>query len=463
MLYPLGYNNKENFFHQLLDLDELEYLAEQFNEPVIVFFKECGGENTDLKIQAYIFYLTFNAISIGKTIDLIPKAKSHIRYLREKLNTKISAKISCTLEATDDWAMLESNMFSEFKGNKIQTSKGTNLMKILESNLRICPTSTANQHVIIQKPSFKTVQRPLFADRFNSLLKTLNLTGKYPEKLTKGDALLIRSSVLKASAGTDQLELLPYLVLHKIMICDIKCRADLVINTTNINQPELSTYKSSEAKINMDFDVSNSSSSGSSTSDNSSSSDSDCEDEHSISPIDVILILLYCSDNLLRQILLHKLSLCQLAIPCLLPDPFNGKIKYLLWSMQSITKAWKKSFEKTSYTECRIVDYKGPIISFMRIGSIRKDLKSKSTILNNIISDSKQEIFFTWNSEGGNYKKLTTNGVVDLCWYLPPGHEKCDLYHDPITFLNLHGNALDYSMQLNFIKNVSTMLFFLIG
>ena len=460
LLYPLGYNNKENLFYQLLDIDELEYLAKEFNEPIIVFFKECGNTYTDLKVQAYIFYLTFNAISSGQIIDLIPKAKIHVQYLREKLGTKINAKISCILDATDDWAMLKSHMFTEFKGNKIQTIKGRDLMEILEAS----PSSPPHENDKIQKLSLKAVRKPLYADRFNALLQTLNLKDKYPEKLTKDDALVIRSSVLKAVDGTDQLHLLPYLVLHKIMICDTKCRADLIINTNKLHQPEISTYKSGKADINTEEDVCSSSSSASSASDNSSSSsDNDCEDENNISPIDVILVLLYCSDNLLRQILLQKLSLCQLAIPCLLPDPFSGDIKYLLWSMQSITKAWKKSLEKASYEECRIVHYKGPIISFMRIGTIRKDFKSKSTILNNILSDSKQEIFFTWNSDGGSYKKLTTNGVVDLCWYLPSGHEKSDLYHDPITFLNLHGNASGYPLQLNFIENVSTMLFFVIG
>lgn len=437
LLYPFDYNIKEKTFQQLLDLDDLEYLAYQFSKPVTVYFQIC--ENGDAKIQAFLFYLTVSAVGIGVT-DLI---QVHINYLKEELNTKVVPQIYCILHATDDWAELKSKMFA------VICTKS--LIQLLQPN-NLSPLLMLHQNTMPKLDS-QNVRAPLAADGFKRLLEMLKLTDKYPEKLTKNDAMLLCRSTLENARNTDQLHMLPYLVLQKILMCDSKCRTNLFKNANEIKRSKIYAYENkNSASINTeDNDDDNGS---------SSSSDSEDEDKYNISPVDIILILLYCSDNLLRQTLLHKLSLCQLAIPCLLPDPFSKSIKYLLWSMRSITKAWRySSLKSVSCKECHIVDYKMPIITFIRIGH---GSKSKSSILNNVISDSKQEFFFTWNSDGGAYNRYMTNGVVDLCWYLPSGSKE-DFYHDPITFLNLHGNAPDYPLQLNFIGKVSYMLFVLIG
>lgn len=436
LLYPFSYSIKEKVFHQLLDVNELHDLAGQFNRPVTDFFQECASQ--DVKMQAYIFYLTVNPISKGIS-DLISKAYIHIKYLRDELSTKLAPQISNILDmfdTTDDWNDLRSNMFAEFK----KTVTGTkSLLQLLQTNVPLPSFPIPNQN----SPPKLNMQASLTDGRFKELLETLMLMDKYPEKLTKKDAMLIHLSALEGTESTDQLHMLPYLVLQKIMMCDCKCRTNLFKNK------QLTTKNSDK---DTDDDVSSS----------SADSDSEDEDEDAISPVDIILMLLYCSDNLLRQILLHKLSLCQLAIPCLLPDPSNGNMKYLLWSMRSIIKAWKDcSLTKFSYKECHIVDHKVPIITFLRIGHGTLQI-SKSSILNEVISESKQEIFFNWHSDGGNYNRRITNGVVELCWYLPSGCEN-DLYHDPIAFFNLRGNASDYPLQLGFIEKVSNMLFILIG
>ena len=275
--------------------------------------------------------------------------------------------------------------------------------------------------------------------KFKLLLDLLKLNEKYPEKLTKNDAMMIHFSTLGNVKSTKQLELLPYVVMQKIMACDSKCRSCLFTGIIDIKD-QLCDYSQFE-------------SSDQNTSSDSSSSDSDSETCSSISPIDVILALLHCSDNFLRQDLMRKLSVCQFAVPCVLPNPLQGDLKFLVWSLRSIIKTWIcQTGDSIAHKEYPVVDYKAPIITFLRIG---KSKVSKSEVLNNVISDSNHDFFFKWNCDGGNYERLITDGVVDMCWYLPQGNDK-DFYPDLLTFLNLHGDLLNHSMQMDLLNSVSS-------
>ena len=192
------------------------------------------------------------------------------------------------------------------------------------------------------------------------------------------------------------MQILPYLVLQKIMLCDSRSRTCLLFVHA---QSAESKSKIKDILIdntgNDDDDGSNNNDDDDDDDDdddNDDSSDSEDEDENNISPMDVILALLHCSDNFLQQDLLCKLSLCQFAIPCLLPDHLNEP-KFLLFAMRSIIKAWKSlNNGKISYNECRIVDYQTPFITFLKLGNLNV---SKSVILNTVISDSSRIIFLT--------------------------------------------------------------------
>ena len=64
-------------------------------------------------------------------------------------------------------------------------------------------------------------------DKFFYLLDKMNLTDKYPQKLSLRDAMTIRQETLGTVHTTDQLAVLPYLVLQKMMMCDQRCRSCL--------------------------------------------------------------------------------------------------------------------------------------------------------------------------------------------------------------------------------------------
>ena len=249
---------------------------------------------------------------------------------------------------------------------------------------------------------------------FLNLIKRLGLQDKYPQKLQLIDALVIHPELLNTNDIPNDIHVFPYLILQKIMM--------------------YSNYRplcKSMSEINPQFKV---------------------------HPIDILLTLLHCCDNILRQDLLSRLHTCKLAVPFLLPDPNNNTVTLLLWAMRSIICEWKcKIGRNISSVESRIVYHKGPIISFLRVGSTKsaKDF-SKSHILNTVIGE--QKYFFHWNCPGGKFSRQFVDGLVELSYYLPSGKET-DSFSDAVTFINLRGEARKCNMQLNFIKKISFMSF----
>ena len=250
---------------------------------------------------------------------------------------------------------------------------------------------------------------------FITWIKTLNLFDKYPQKLHLVDALAIRLELLNANNILDHINMFPYLILQKIMMYD-----------------DYRPLCKLMAKKNTQF---------------------------KIHPVDILLALLHCCDNILRQDLLSRLHTCKLAIPLLLPDPYNKSVTLLLWAIRSVVCEWKCKIGPTVIPkESRIVDHKGPIISFLRVGAKSPKDFSKSRMLNAVIGE--ENYFFHWNCECGNFSRKFVNGLVELSCYLPSGKEN-DSFSDAIIFLNLRGESRENVMQLNYIKKITFMTFVL--
>ena len=476
LLYPFDYDLKRKKFWQLFTFSDMKHFKCKFENQCIVFFQIKKEEH--LELQAYLFSLTFSLLDEDKSPCLFEKTQMHVNFLKHELEVKLKPEISNILEIAyeyNDWTNAGLRMQFLYKNfqlkvEDLKNSGGQKLEDILQSK--------DDQHNLVVSKALESASKKVDIDATYSpeqlennckcnlikILEKLGLLSKFPKKLTTKDALLIRLDTLGSIKQTDQMCILPYLVLQKIMLCDSRSRMCLYIN----QQPIKSTSKIKE--INIEYqslhidDANDDESDDDSDDDNedySTSSDSDDENECNISPIDVILAVLHCSDDFLRQDLLRKLSLCQFAIPCFLPDHLSQPT-FLLMGMRSIIKAWKSlNNGNVSYKEYRIIDYQSPFITFIKVGDPKV---SKSAILNIVIDDpnSKQDFFFNWNCDGGNYKRLIADGVIDICWYLPSGNRE-DFYEDALTFLNLHGNALQHYKQLEFIKQVSSMLFVLIG
>ena len=261
----------------------------------------------------------------------------------------------------------------------------------------------------------------------HDLFKELNLSKHYPMGLSQEEALCVKSGPLEFSlnlTNPTSFQDIPYLVLHKLMAYDHRCRSDLMPAKSLDNEDE-DDYTIIRSPV-----------------------------DKKIHPVDILLAVFICSDNFLRQDLLSRLAKCQLAVPFILQDPFTKQLSIPLWAMHSIIKEFNNKKKVVSIT-----NYKMPIISFIRFGKQKKHGVSKSKLLNEIISESHYDHFLT---HSGQSEVLLGKGLVDMCWYLPSGKPK-EAFPDAITFLNLHGDARDYPQQSRFLSKISFMCFILLA
>lgn len=400
--------------------EHLEFLYDQFSMKRAEF-DQYLMENQPLHYQAYLFKV---ALDISGDTDNNKQLLWQITQMMRALQPPLQQEIEDCL----------SNSLPELRES---------FQNLMTKTIDQQPTLTGSDHIphslrnILTIAAHKSEKPPcessLLIANLNAhkLFEKLGATELYLNKLQLRDALCIRQGPLKISLNetkTDNPKQLIYLVLHKVMVYDVSCRSDLMFSSSDGSDNEYEDYE--------------------------------CADN--IHPIDALLTLFFCSDDFLRQDLLSRLAKCQLSVPFILPDPFTKQLTIPLWSLSCIIKDWK-STKVSGNVEPQthpIINYPMPIVSFIGIGK-RKDGKSKSRILNQVISES-HDHFFHRDLPGGQYSCLLGEGLVDMCWYLPDG-KPADTFPDAVTFLNLHGDARKHPQQSRFLSQISSMCFVLLS
>ena len=368
-------------------------------------------ENHDtLKIQAYLF-------ALAASFSAYKFAAAHIRYMKKELEKDLLPQIQTALCAFINNYLEKLNEYLTI----LLEREYWNTAEELE--LAFCSTArhATNENVPKKTVALKNTDCSLF-----HMLTRLGLRDKYPQKLTTKDALVISDE--KTSEDSNPFNL-PLIVLKKIMICDETSR-----------NPE-----------NKDIEIGDSD-------DKNDEGDHDHHDENDeIHPVDIILSILHCSDDFLRQLLLYKLSLCQIAIPLLLPDPISGKVTLLHWALRSVERTWKSMSGQSCSQTINVVEYEGPIISFLKCENLQT---SKSKLLNEVIG--KENIFYHWELQQDRRTEIKAcKGVIELCCYYP--NQNAPFHKHPVIFTNLHGDAISYETQVHFIKTISFMSFVLVS
>uniref|UniRef100_A0A8C4XAJ3 Up-regulator of cell proliferation-like n=1 Tax=Erpetoichthys calabaricus TaxID=27687 RepID=A0A8C4XAJ3_ERPCA len=185
----------------------------------------------------------------------------------------------------------------------------------------------------------------------------------------------------------------------------------------------------------------------------------DTEDTLVLNPLDIIVAVFMCSDHFVQQELVQKMSMCQIAVPFLLPN-YNGGCYILQWALRAIRKKWHQTLEgnKISVIEKDIVTHPMLAVTFIRLGDLQH---SKSAFLNSLLSGSQDHHSFFIHSEmeGGDVPKKISNGLVELNWYLPQKKENEERILEPMVVMNLRGDAKSLSTQVGFLFDVSSMIF----
>ncbi|XP_035274034.1 interferon-induced very large GTPase 1-like [Anguilla anguilla] len=273
------------------------------------------------------------------------------------------------------------------------------------------------------------------------LLQQLGMNKYYPGKLSLCDVLDLRTDSLTDQLGTETNSIIWSFVQKLLMANSMARKAEMPPGKDVNTETELRQAEESEL-----LDV-----------DQLFKNEEQCTDI-SFHPLDITVITLLCSDQLLQQEIMSKMAMCQFAVPLLLPKTFRQEVSFLLWALRSIVKKWtpQSLIPRKGFIEDNMVVIKMPTVSFVRLGNCKE---SKSKILNEVLSDGHLSFFVNRHMEQGDIKRKMSDGVAEICWYLPSGNTTLDAFSEAFSVINLRGDAFQYSTQLCVLAEVSSAIF----
>ncbi|XP_060112653.1 interferon-induced very large GTPase 1-like [Heteronotia binoei] len=264
------------------------------------------------------------------------------------------------------------------------------------------------------------------------MLRKLNLEKNQSKKFSLQEVLEISPESLKECIPST-MEDLPWHFLRKVLALNVTARS------TSLQKETLGDQRGNKESIFLSIKMGES---------------------VSVNPLDVLCAVLLCSDSFLQQEILSKMSMCQFALPLLLPPLETSHCTLMLWAMRDIVKRWRPHSlaDIRGFTEESLVLTSMPTISFVRIGSLSF---SKSKLLNEFLSPSQHhhDFFMHRDMEGGNIPREIADGLVEIAWYFPGGQRSSDLFPEPVAVANLHGGIESHQAQFRFLSEVSSAVF----
>ncbi|KAL8176541.1 UNVERIFIED_CONTAM: hypothetical protein K2H54_036110 [Gekko kuhli] len=270
------------------------------------------------------------------------------------------------------------------------------------------------------------------------MLTKLNLEKNQSKKFSLQQVLEIKSESLKECTPC-AMEDLPWHFLKKVLALNMTARSTSLEKRTSGDQRGKEKKKRHDESIFLSIKM---------------------DESSSVNPLDVLCAVLLCSDSFLQQEILSKMSMCQFALPLLLPPLETSHCTLMLWAMRDIVKRWRPHFlvDSRGFIEESLVLTPMPTISFVRMESLSL---SKSKLLSEFLSPSQQHhnFFIHRDMEGGNIPREIADGLVEIAWYFPGGQKSSDLFPEPVAIANLHGGIESHQVQFRFLSEVSSAVF----
>ncbi|XP_030635159.1 interferon-induced very large GTPase 1-like [Chanos chanos] len=438
----VGY--KRETFDPIIGLPEVDFLLERLSE---VHRTYCALREMSLeKAQAYTLLTILTVSHDGWKVSPLDKKERLERYMLKMDSVTlpaITAVINC-FEVHKRWKELEGQLMS-LTGRKTVEEQAIISQKTIEDLQKsVNVAGTSVKHQIQREEQFLDLEN--WRDQeCRKLLERLDLLKYYPRKITTADLLLIRSMSVKTSVDMTESELWTQYIC-KLMVLDRNVRYLCCKNAksdVSVHDRKTSDYFSFESETC--FSIPN-------------------EESH-IHPMDIHMAVFHCADNYARQRIFAQLTSCQFAVPLLVPDPSTQEIEVPLWALQQIKKTWQSKSHSAQtggnvlHHNKYIISVPVPVVSFIRLGT---SSNSKSEILNGIINRKKHPTFFSRHCSGSTNGRLLLDGVTEISWYCPGGKEN-DIFENCIAFINLHGDAVHFPKQLEFLCRVSTVIVLLLS
>ncbi|KAM4690557.1 interferon-induced very large GTPase 1-like [Rhinophrynus dorsalis] len=317
----------------------------------------------------------------------------------------------------------------------------------------VCQIS--NQEYALDVASFQSNDQQLDTEHsndvitnqeFSNLIKDLGLEKYFPRKLKRRNNCISKSYALNKPECESEL---PVCFLQMLITLDYQFRY--------LVSKDLSEAKSSEDMLNTLGEVNKTFSNIDDFFNNISKGEKTdtAVINKSMHPMDLQMAIYHCADDFMRQYIFTKLSICQFALPFIVPTADGSGLELPLWSFRQIEKniIYTAIDGTVKHKEKLVCKAEIPVVSFTRFGA--SDF-SKSQLLNNLLNKHKHNIFFHRNCKGSTKKCILMEGLVEIFWFCPGGMDDKQ-FEQCTAFVNLHGDVRTHRRQASFLQEISTI------
>ncbi|KAM7329107.1 hypothetical protein ACRRTK_010720 [Alexandromys fortis] len=439
---------ESHVFQAFLGCAELNFLLDEI-QTALHIYQELKTICQD-GAQAFLVLKALNT-TVGNTAISLEEKKEFLALTRQHIKQQFSPKVSngITKSGTNhDSKNQETDMRLHTDGNYKHISP----LRMDEVKEQLQWLNHENKETCNKQHNENIKEEMIEKGPFLGLLQRLGLEHHYPKMMSKADYHLICKTSVHNSQPASEQEL-PFYFLQKLLMLDCGFR-NLILKKAENDEPdnlvgpcyeEIDTFDPFE-ELSDDKDE--------------PTDPLDTESQPRIHPMDIQMALFHCADDLARQYILSKLSICQFALPLIVPNPNTSQMEFPLWSLRQIRRSWqesRKSPQDKSYSHRnqQMCCVSTPIVSFIRVG--KGFSASKSQIMNSLLSKRKHDVFFHRHCRGSSKYCLLMQGVVEISWFCPGGQGE-DTFDKCVAFTNLHGDAKDHRQQLSFLQDVSSVI-----
>ncbi|CAH2328061.1 interferon-induced very large GTPase 1-like [Pelobates cultripes] len=445
VMSSLGYCLRKKDFQYFLGWQEIRLMEKEI--------KRLYNEYNNLR-ELQVYRAQAFVLKAGLTAgdDVRPKSfeqkKELVDYMVKTMNSYLEQDILDVLEKHSESCEFQSlkedlDLFiADLYGAKIKQKPEEITNRIKNVCQIICPEDiSAHTSSDLQEAPEESL-RITTNQEFSNLIQSLGLDKYFPKKMSRKKLCIV------SKFSVDQLKTehdLPSCFVQMLMTLDYRFRYLVCKDTSQANIPgnvsyptqQLNTFDSADDFLN-----------------NFQKEDT-IQAKSNMHPADILMAMFYCADDFMRQYMFSKLSLCQFALPFLVPLPYEDSIELPLWSLRLVQKSILSAGKDgaRSHQEKLICKVENPMACFTRIG---KSNLSKSQILNNLLSTSKHDIFYHRNCKGCEKKPILMEGVAEIFWFCPSGKDE-NQYESCTAFVNLHGDAKEHNQQSDFLLEISTV------
>lgn len=267
-------------------------------------------------------------------------------------------------------------------------------------------------------------------------LDALKIERYYPSKLSYHEATAIRRY---SNAGEDQC--CGVTLINRLLKSDFTSLEEITSQINKIsNSKEVADQSNQGTSIKRPFHLKSRT----------------ISKENLLNPMDVIVVLLNCCDDILRQVLVEKLVSAKIGVPILLPSVHEKDFEppvLLNWTLARLVSELPESVMKQK----PLLSIPNPIISFLRVGNLHR---SKSKLLSHLLNKTNPSVFYNRGCSNASAKRGPSNGCMEVAWFQSSKDADVDYQFNSnfFTILNLRGDAIDYTRHAKLLCESSSLV-----